>query len=96
MIPKESKQLLQGSPFRPIKICTGSNKIYSISHPGFAALSPDGEMLIVFLPGRGSHDVMDVPRIGNVQGTASCWLLVRNVEVYKACVRPGAWRKFGP
>ena len=67
MNPNELKQLLQASPFRPIKICTGSNKTYSIPHPEFAALSPDGETLIVFLSGRGGHDVVDVPQIERVE-----------------------------
>ncbi len=63
----ELKQLLKASPFRPITICTGSNKRYSIGHPEFAALSPAGDTLIVFLPGAGGHDVVDVPQIERVE-----------------------------
>lgn len=65
--PNKFKQLLQASPFRPIKICTGSNKTYSIPHPEFTAPSPEGETLIVFLPGRGGHDVVNVPQIERVE-----------------------------
>src|SRR2546421_12607609 len=63
----ELKQLLKSSPFRPITVCTGSNKRYSIGHPEFAALSPAGDTLIVFLPNARGHDVVDVPQIERVE-----------------------------
>lgn len=66
MNPNELRQLLRASPFRPIKVCTGGNKKYSIPHPEFAALSPEGDTLIVFLPERGGHDVVDVPQIERI------------------------------
>ena len=67
MDPSELRQMLQASPFRPIKICTGVNKTYFIPHPEFAALSPTSETLIVFLPNRGGHDVVDVAQIERVE-----------------------------
>ena len=63
----ELKQLLKASPFRPITICTGSDKRYSIGHPEFAALSPEGDTLIVFLPNARGHEVVDVPQIERVE-----------------------------
>ena len=62
----ELKTLLRSTPFRQIRICLGSNKSYMIPHPEFAALSPSGETLIVFLP-NGGHDVVDVPLIERVE-----------------------------
>ena len=62
----ELKALLKSSPFRPITICTTRNKTYSISHPEFAALSPAGDTLIIFLP-KGGHHVLDVPHIERVE-----------------------------
>jgi hypothetical protein len=62
----ELRALLRTSPFRPITICTTSNKRHSISHPEFAALSPAGDTLIIFLSG-GGHDVVDVPHIERVE-----------------------------
>jgi len=62
----ELRTLLRTSPFRPITICTGSKKRYTIPHPEFAALSPDGDTLIIFLP-QGGHDVVDVPWIERVE-----------------------------
>ena len=66
MNASELKTLLQHSPFHPITICLGSNKRYPIPHPEFAALSPDGETLIVFSR-QGGHDVVDVPLIERVE-----------------------------
>ena len=62
----ELRVLLKNSPFRPITICTTSNKTYSIAHPEFAALSPAGDTLIIFLR-KGGHDVVDVPHIERVE-----------------------------
>ena len=63
----ELKQLLQASRFRPISICMASAKRYTIPHPEFAALSPDGSTLIVWLSKEGGHDVLDVPLIERVE-----------------------------
>jgi len=67
MNASELKALLRASPFRPITICTASNKRYSIPHSEFAALSPAGDTLIVFLPQGRGHDVVDVPLIERVE-----------------------------
>ncbi len=66
MNANELRDLLQARPFRPITIRMGSSKTYSIPHPEFAALSPDGETLIVWLRRQGGHDVLDVPLIESV------------------------------
>jgi len=66
MNSNELKTLLKPSRFGPITICTTGNKTYSISHPEFAALSPAGDTLIIFLA-KGGHDVVDVPHIERVQ-----------------------------
>jgi hypothetical protein len=63
----ELKQLLQARPFQPLRIRMGSNKTYSIPHPEFAALSPDGDTLIVWLRREGGHDSLDVPLIESVE-----------------------------
>jgi hypothetical protein len=67
MSPSELRHLLQASPFRPIRICGGGNKTYSIPHPEFAALSPYGDTLIIFLPRSGGHDVVDVAQIERIE-----------------------------
>ena len=66
MSANELRQLLRASPDRPITICMASKKRYAIRHPEFAALSPDGSILIVWLEG-GGHDVLDVPLIERVE-----------------------------
>ena len=66
MNANELRTLLRSTPFRQIRVCLGSNKTYRIPHPEFAALSPGGETLIVFLP-NGGHDVVDVPLIERVE-----------------------------
>ena len=66
MNASELKQLLGASSDRPITICMTSKKRYSIRHPEFAALSPDGSTLIVWLEA-GGHDVLDVPLIERVE-----------------------------
>ena len=63
----ELRRLLKSSPFRPITICTAGNKRYPVGHPEFAALSPAGDTLIIFLPNAGGHDVVDVPQIERVE-----------------------------
>ena len=67
MKANELRKLLRASPYHPITVCTGSNRKYSIPHPEFAALAPDGETLVVFLPGRQGLDVLDVPLIDRVE-----------------------------
>ena len=67
MKPNELKQLLQASPYRPVTICMASNKRYSIPHPEFAALAPDGGTLVVFLPNGRGLGVLDVPLIERVE-----------------------------
>jgi len=65
--PNELRTLLAASPFRPLTICTSGNKRYAIPHSEFAALSPEGDTLIVFLPAAGGHDVIDVPQIERIE-----------------------------
>src|SRR5437667_1509752 len=67
MKANELRKLLRASPYHPITVCTGSNRKYSIPHPEFAALAPDGDMLVVFLPGRQGLEVLDVPLIERVE-----------------------------
>lgn len=63
----ELNELLQARPFHPLTIRLGSGKTYAIPHPEFAALSPSGDTLIVWLSQNGGHDVLDVPLIEGVE-----------------------------
>jgi hypothetical protein len=63
----ELRRLLQASPFRPLTLRMGSNKMYSIPHPEFAALSPEGETLVVWLSRKGGADLLDVALIESVE-----------------------------
>lgn len=67
MNANELRQLLQARPFRPLTIRMGSNQTYSVPHPEFAALSPDGDTLIVWLSQEGGADMVDVPLIESVE-----------------------------
>jgi len=63
----ELRQLLQARPFRPLTLRMGSNRTYSIPHPEFAAMSPDGETLIVWLSREGGADMLDVALIESAE-----------------------------
>jgi hypothetical protein len=63
----ELRELLQARPFHPLTIRMGSNKTYSIPHPEFAALSPEGETLIVWLSREGGANMVDVSLIESVE-----------------------------
>ena len=67
MKANELRQLLRASPFHPVTICMGSNKTYAIPHLEFAALAPNGDTLVVFLPNGEGLDVLDVPMIERVE-----------------------------
>jgi|GEM_PF-474886 len=61
------RELLRATPFQPFTIRMGSNKSYRIPHSEFAALSPDGEMLVVFLPKGGGFNAVDVRLIETLE-----------------------------
>ena len=67
MKANELRKLLRTTPFHTLRVCLGSNKTYTIPHPEFAALSPDGQTLVVWPSNGGGMDVLDVPLIERVE-----------------------------
>ena len=63
----ELKELLKAAPFHPFSVCMASDKRYSVPHPEFAALSPAGETLVVFLPKGRGLDLLDVELIERIE-----------------------------
>ena len=65
MTADELRPLLQNAGVRPLTVYA-NGKALRIAHPEFAALSPNGETLIVFHKDNAAFDVLDVALIGRV------------------------------
>ena len=52
-------------PFRPFSIHAGSGESYMIAHPEVVALSPDGEVAVVF-PKPGQVNLVDVESLTEI------------------------------
>jgi hypothetical protein len=70
----EIKKVLRATPFQPFRVFLPSDKSFSVPHPDFAWLTPNGRTLIIAPVGSGGVDMLDVPVITRVeiqQATAS-------------------------
>ena len=67
MKANELRKRLRTTPFHTLTVCLGSNKTYTIPHSEFAALSPDGQTLVVWPSDGGGMDVLDVRLIERVE-----------------------------
>jgi hypothetical protein len=63
----EIRKMLQATPFQPFKVYLPSDKSFSVPHPDFAWLTPNGRTLIVAPAGSGGVDMLDVPLIARVE-----------------------------
>ena len=63
MNANELRKLLRATPYHSLTVCLGSGKSYTIPRPEFAALSPDGQTMVVWPSDGGGMDVLDVPLI---------------------------------
>ena len=65
MTADELRQRLQEAGSRPFTVYV-DGKPFRIAHPEFAALSPRGDILIVFHKSDAAFDILDVPLIARV------------------------------
>ena len=67
MLADELRALLRAVPFRPFTAYLPSDRAFSVPHPEFAALTPQGRTLIVFHGQDNGFDLLDVPLITRVE-----------------------------
>lgn len=59
MLPEVLREHLRAVPYVPFTVCTGDGRTYRVPHPDFAALSPGGRSLYLWLD-EARHAVLEV------------------------------------
>jgi hypothetical protein len=67
MSPDELRDLLHADPFRPFTVCLGCDCALRIADPEFAALTPEGQTLIIAEGLNGAVEVAEVALIAGVE-----------------------------
>jgi hypothetical protein len=63
---QELQALHEARPFRPFAIRVGENRLLRVEHPEFLALSPTGDVAIVFRP-EGGVSIVDVELVSELE-----------------------------
>jgi hypothetical protein len=62
----EIRDLVHSSPFQPFTIHTASGASAHVPRPDFIALSPIGRTVLVYSGRKGSHSVIDVLLVSQI------------------------------
>jgi hypothetical protein len=64
---REIRKLLSATPFAPFTVVMVNNKSFTVRHPEFALLTPNGRTLIIAPESDEGVDMLDVPLISRVE-----------------------------
>jgi hypothetical protein len=67
MDSREIRKLLSATPFEAFTVVMVNDKAYTVRHPEFALLTPNGRTLIIAPETDEGVDMLDVPLISRVE-----------------------------